>query len=694
MSDSIENGKETANLSDQNYSNHRRGLSQRLRKPVERQPDIKLPDGAVSSEQRDVPNIEPALNQPQPRNGDSFATQQIGVPPRTGLDGLLATGVQLQDRYKLLGVIGIGGMGAVYKAQDLRFSGVMRLCAVKEMINTAADTQVRQMIVRNFEREASILATLNYPSIPQVYDYFSQDRRSYLVLEFISGKNLEALIAESDSFFPEAQVIPWAIQLCDVLTFLHNHKPRPIIFRDLKPSNIMLDDHNRIRLVDFGIAKLFQSGDKGTMIGTEGYSPPEQYRGVAEPRGDIYALGATLHHILSKQDPRLEPPFSFRDRPIHETNPMVSRELVSIIDKALDYDVNKRWGSAVELKRALLSISSTEAVSFTNHNKAGQFSSGVQKAIWRFACEDEIRGSVTVTDDIVYVPSYDNNVYALDIDDGKFIWKYPTEGGVASSPIVSDGLVVFGSTDNNVYALDKRSGEVKWKVPTQGKVYSSPTVELGYVFIGSDDRQIYAIHLQTGRIAWQYNADGEVRCKPAVSDNHVYFACQMGIVYALGYNREFRWRYRTRRGIIASPIIQDGLLFIGSLDWNFYALDIRSGWLAWKNRSTGPIVSTAAIFEGSVVFGSTSGSIHALDKDDGHSVWRFDADGQVTGAITVYEDAVYAGSVEGTLYSLDARTGKLRWQFHMEGPITSKPIVYRGVIYVGSADRYAYAIPA
>ncbi|HQE99261.1 MAG TPA: serine/threonine-protein kinase, partial [Anaerolineae bacterium] len=252
--------------------------------------------------------------------------------------GLLSEGVQLQNRYKILGVVGVGGMGAVYKAQDLRFPNVLRLCAVKEMVNTATDPQVQQMVVRNFEREASILATLSHPAIPQVYDYFTEGNRSYLVLEFIPGQDLEALITETEGFFPETRVINWAVQICDVLSYLHNHQPRPIIFRDLKPSNIMLDEHERIRLVDFGIAKLFQSGARGTMVGTEGYSPPEQYRGIAEPRGDIYALGATLHHLLSKQDPRLEPPFSFHERPIFKTNPTVSRELIEVLDKALEYD--------------------------------------------------------------------------------------------------------------------------------------------------------------------------------------------------------------------------------------------------------------------------------------------------------------------------------------------------------------------
>ena len=105
---------------------------------------------------------------------------------------------------------------------------------------------------------------------------------------------MEAILKGRPDFIPEDQVIGWAIELCDVLEFLHNHKPEPIIFRDIKPSNIMINAQNRVVLVDFGIAKVFTTGQKGTMIGTEGYSPPEQYRGDATPLADIYAMGATL----------------------------------------------------------------------------------------------------------------------------------------------------------------------------------------------------------------------------------------------------------------------------------------------------------------------------------------------------------------------------------------------------------------
>ena len=210
-----------------------------------------------------------------------------GGPGETTQLGQLEPGVTLQDRYLVLALHGSGGMSSVYRARDLHFPNVTKVVAVKEMINLATDPTMHEMVVRNFEREADLLATLSHPAIPRIYDYFTQENNSYLVMEFIEGKDLEAVLRETDEFLPEDQVVNWAVELCDVLQYLHLHKPQPVIFRDVKPSNIMVDNHATIRLIDFGIARVFQPGQKGTMIGTDGYAPPEQYRGEASPAGDL-----------------------------------------------------------------------------------------------------------------------------------------------------------------------------------------------------------------------------------------------------------------------------------------------------------------------------------------------------------------------------------------------------------------------
>ncbi|MGF1506374.1 MAG: serine/threonine protein kinase, partial [Anaerolineae bacterium] len=268
-------------------------------------------------------------------------------------DGSLQPGQELQGRYRILGIIGMGGMGAVYQARDMRFDQVQRLCAVKEVINMAKDQNLREQTMSQFQREAELLATLDHPAVPKIYDFFAFGDRAYLVMEFIQGKDLEAIMNSTDGLLPVDKIKRWAIEVCDVLHYLHSYKPEPIIFRDMKPSNVMIDHHDRVRLIDFGIAKTFQMGQPGTMIGTEGYSPPEQYKGVATPAADIYALGATMHQLLTGRDPRLEPPLSFDQAPVRNFRPDIPQELEAIVMRALSYEPKERYASASAMRQSL-----------------------------------------------------------------------------------------------------------------------------------------------------------------------------------------------------------------------------------------------------------------------------------------------------------------------------------------------------
>ena len=201
-------------------------------------------------------------------------------------------------------------------------------------------------------------------------------------------------------------------------------------------------------LIDFGIAKTFQIDQKGTMIGTEGYSPPEQYKGEAGPLSDMYALGATLHHLLTRRDPRLEAPFSFNERPIRQINPSVSLELETVINTAIQYNPTNRFATVAAMKDALISTVQKIPVTPPPARKADEpieeaeiAVSETGKMAWKFECEDEIRGTPVYQNGILYVGSYDYNLYALEAATGQFVWKYATDGGIVSRPAIHEGTI-------------------------------------------------------------------------------------------------------------------------------------------------------------------------------------------------------------------------------------------------------------
>ncbi len=587
-------------------------------------------------------------------------------------------------------------MGSVYRAKDLHFPNVEKIVAVKEMINQAPDPQVRKTVIRNFEREANILVTLSHPSIPQIFDYFSHEERSYLVIELIPGKDLEKVLESTEGFLPEEQVIAWTVELCDVLSFLHTHKPEPIIFRDMKPSNIMISKQNHVFLIDFGIAKNFKTGQKGTMIGTEGYSPPEQYRGEATPRADIYALGATLHHLLTKRDPRLEPPFTFSERPIREFNTNVSVELETVIQTALQYDPKDRFPTAQAMKESLLMAAQKTGALHSRFFQSASIVSSEQnvKPLWTFTCEDEIRGSAVYQKGVVYVGAYDNNLYAINGKDGEFLWKYPTEGGVVTRPAIDQGVIYIGSEDQKLHAISQRSGKLFWDYRTEGPIRSSPWVAEGHVFVGSDDGFMHAINVNSHRRTWRVDVVEAVRSSPCVTEEGIYFGCESGEFLKLDFRGEIKWRFRAKRAITASPAESQGVIFFSSLDSNIYALDAKSGWVIWRFRMGKGTVSSPCVSDKYVYVGSADGNLYCLDERSGREVWRFGTEHQVSSSPVLYKDSVYVGSADGNIYCLDQLSGKLRWKYATGGAITGTPFIDNDILYIGSVDHILYALMA
>lgn len=611
--------------------------------------------------------------------------------------GQLNSGTNLVNRYLIQEVIGVGGMGSVYRARDLHFPNVVKLVAVKEMINQAPDPLVRQTIVQNFEREANILATLSHPSIPRIYDYFTLDNRSYLVLEFVNGKDLEVILSQSDVFLPEEQILTWGIELCDVLNFLHNHKPDPIIFRDMKPSNVMINQYNHIMLVDFGIAKSFQTGQKGTMIGTEGYSPPEQYRGEATTKADIYALGATMHHLLTRRDPRLEAPFSFAERPIRKINPSVSIELETVVNTALQYNPEDRYNSVEDFRESLLGAGRKTGLLSRINIGAGSSASVVNsdlKPIWAFQCEDELRSTPLLHNGMVYIGCYDNNMYALNAADGQFQWKYATDGGIVSRPVGFEETIYFGSEDHRLHAVSTRTGKLSWSYYTEERIRSSPRISDNHIFFGSDDRHLHAVNIDTNREAWKFDAGSEVRSSPFIANDMIYFGSEAGDFYALDYRGNIKWRYKAKRSITSSPWVKDNIVYFNSMDMYLYALDAKSGWLIWRFRMEKPSIVSPVVTDNIVITGSADGNIYGVEAKSAKELWRFKTNHQVSGSPVVYRDCVYCGSADGNLYCLEYKTGRLRWKYETKGPITGAPLVYDDIVYVGSHDHFIYALLA
>ena len=250
-------------------------------------------------------------------------------------------GSVIDNKYKILTEIGHGGMSVVYLAMDTHLN---KQWAIKE-IRKKGNGKNDEIVVNSLLAEANLMKRLDHPSLPRIVDIIDNGVTIYVVMDYIEGESLDKILAEYGAQSEEA-VINWAKQLCDALGYLHSQKP-PIIYRDMKPANVMLKPEGNIKIIDFGIAREYKelSLADTTVLGTKGYAPPEQYSGQTDARSDIFALGMTMHHLLTGNDPRSGEAYV----PVRMWNPKLSEGIELIIDKCVQPAPENRYQSCDDL---------------------------------------------------------------------------------------------------------------------------------------------------------------------------------------------------------------------------------------------------------------------------------------------------------------------------------------------------------
>ncbi len=500
---------------------------------------------------------------------------------------LMSPDLILSQRYRIAEMIGKGGFGAVYKATDERFQ--RRIVAIKEMSDSQLSPRAKVKALQDFHKEANLLEQLKHPHLPDVSDVFEEGGKAYLVMEFIEGKTLAKLQDEQNGPLDERLIMGWALQLCTVLHYLHT-RPQPIIFRDMKPTNVMVTADGQIKLIDFGIARIFKTAVKKdtTQFGSLGYAPLEQYgHGQSDARSDIYALGATLYNLLTKSLPvdapsrRINPTlFS----PPRQLNPRISPAVEAIILKAMAEDPPDRYQTAIDMYRAivdtglvntafsppsllpnLLGAQTTLASPQTSNSvypnqppsatpslspsPPQQPSSAVAGTLAQGGKvsrrSSPLRRNLLLLGGVLLVVGFVILSLVLNMNHEQILnantashlvkkWAFQTGSFVHSSPAVVDGVVYVGSKDHNVYALDAQSGKQRWVFPTEGMVDSSPAVVNGMVYVGSNDKNVYAIDVQSGQKKWAFSTMHWVSSSPTVVNNVVYVGSWDGNLYAFG----------------------------------------------------------------------------------------------------------------------------------------------------------------
>jgi WD40 repeat protein len=466
-----------------------------------------------------VGSMLPPTVQASPVVSSAAPTILAGSPPSAlSLTGLLPAHSLLKQRYLILSQLGQGGMGAVYQAADTQLGD--RLVAVKEMGQKGLDPQEVGSAATAFKREAHLLAGLpHHPHLPSMYDHFEDGGRWYLVMDFIAGETLADHVDKAGGKLPGEEVLRIGLQLTTVLEFLHSHQP-PIIFRDLKPANIMRTPQGDLFLIDFGIARHFKAGQTKDTIayGSAGYAAPEQYgKAQTTPRSDIYSLGATLHHLLTGLDPSLSP---FIFAPLSNAGTQAS--LGALILRMVKTSANERPASMDEVKQELQRIQRLAAQPQRKQLPPTQYAGGsslppTQLAVPTPALAVPVQPASSKKPQRASPPSPPN----ASPPPGTVLYTYRGHSGSGyqgrSGPVITPTVITLGwSPDGQRIASGSNMGGVHvWDAATGGHVlayqeHSGSVLVLGWspdgkrIASGSADQTVQVWDATTGKTSLTY----------------------------------------------------------------------------------------------------------------------------------------------------------------------------------------------
>ncbi|HEX4713314.1 MAG TPA: WD40 repeat domain-containing serine/threonine-protein kinase, partial [Ktedonobacteraceae bacterium] len=453
-----------------------------------------------------------------------------------------ATPELLHQRYHLLHRLGTGGFGSVYQAEDTQLGG--RLVAVKEMsTQSSLSGQENTEATEAFKKEALLLAELMHPNLPRIYDHFSEGGNWYLVMDYIEGETLEEYLGKmTGGSLPLPEALDIGLQLCDVLDYLHTRQP-PIIFRDLKPLNIMHTSSGHLYLIDFGIARHFKPGQiKDTVaFGSPGYAAPEQYgKTQTTPRSDIYSLGSTLHQMLTGIDPSLNP-FRFAFLRLAEGKP-TPKALAALVGSMVEMDELKRPASMKVVKAELQSIAARVASGSFAIVKSSAFAAPVEPArapvspvtYGALRCahkgmHQSVRSLAWSPDSKLLVSSGNDNVVEVwDAADGKHVRSYINHTGSVRVVLWSpDGkYVASAGEDKTVHIWEANSG----KTVQIYRGHSHRVTGLGWspdscrIASSSIDKRVQVWDIQTGYTYVNYIRHNDIVYCAAWSPNGKYVA--------------------------------------------------------------------------------------------------------------------------------------------------------------------------
>lgn len=613
--------------------------------------------------------------------GEALDSQATLVPSGAGQltrQGPLPAGAVLANgRYTIDRHLAQGGMGAIYLAHDAHKH---TRCVIKEML-PKANADERREAQQAFQQEAEILAELHHPNIVTVWDAFEEQGSHYLVEEFIGGGDLNALVNAPETL-SELRALDVAAQIATAFQYIHTYHQvapagsqvkAPIIYRDMKPANVMLRADGQVLVADFGIVRLFKPGRTRDTInlGTHGYAAPEMISNTqSDERSDLYTLGATIHELLTKKDPANNVNFF---TPVRTFRPDVSAALEQIIMRLLEDRPERRYQTAAELLNDLRSLQERWRAS-----RCGPC--GHQNALGVSTCQQchlPLR-PVTGQEALAHGGETRLGVFAgvtASAAPWAPVWQFALNRGTRASPSLHEGRLYIATESGTLDIVDVRSGRGLHRVPLPHPSRCTPLATPHGVLVGHKGGASL-VHMQSATVAALPGLSAEVFAAPVrTGPDQVCIGSYDGRVTCVALRTmEVRWTVSVGDVILGSLATDGHDLAVTTKDGQVSVLDVRTGGVRWAYRAGHPIFSHALLTDDAVVILDHTGRLTFLDRHRGTVALQTGSTGQTYTSPALAGSTLVTVDMRGTVRAVGA-AGRSLWERALQDDVLATPVV-------------------
>jgi len=619
-----------------------------------------------------------------------------------------AQGDLIDRRYNIIEPYHFTCSRAVYKVEDITETGTYY--SIREFLIQGEDFIKKDEIVEEFESSAERFVSLSHRGMSKIVDYFNESNYLYLVYEYVDGKNLSEFLHDfhtrTKQGVPEGLIVTWALDLCELLIYLHKQSPEPFYCIDMKPSFLIMNGKaNHITFINIGTVYILDAinalqSDASVYI----EEMKDEYK---SPQRDIWCIGAIMLFFLTGVD--IQKYTALQLPPIEQQRPDLSKAFLEILYKALGNGQLSFYESARELKIDLKEKCKARPVStydfyyeysgvdisrcqwdtyLGNNQRTGSLGRGPRlpmKNAWKATSKKASLIHLLPYEDKIVAAFSDGEFFLLNAQKGSIEWRYNHKESINGPVIFNNSVIVTSSTSQSLFSVRIGKASPQWDLSIDSMILSSPVVKEEMIYLVAYDGLIVAVEREEGEIFWREPLEVRVMSSPALHEETLFISALNGIVYSINLeDRDFNWQFNTEGAISSSPSISKDCVYVANHEGYIFCLEKENGDLRWEYEIKASVTQSVRVLEDMVFCVTQKGIMFCFLPDTGDTLWKVNLGGSADYPFSITNNKIYMFMPDNRIFCFDAFTGKLLDKIQLDEKLISNILVFKGGLFLAT----------